>query len=737
VVILTVFIFIFVFGFTHSLTQYNIMVFFAVFLTLIGGIWFIAKQSTTTPLKPYILIWLAAYSISVFFSIDPRRSLSQMFLMLVGVFLFLLTYDLISRGWKVEYFFKAFFLIGITITAFSLYEAGSWYLRWIRNNPGNWFPDITYRLGTGNLLPPFLILTFHIGIPIFSKTSKKLHRVIILLLVFLSMVVLYLTSSRGGWLGLFFGLLVWGVYFFKTAKEFIITNLKKLFTHKLLFIGIVLLLISLMVLGGFLLYKQTVHPTHGSVFSARDGYWGPAIDTFLEHPLFGQGQFTFASSFLRENSTPPNTFHQHAHSLYLNLMAEMGFVGLLAAVLFMAFYFLKFRSIYQQSNDKIILLSILAFIISCAVHNIFDAYHTKPAMLWPLAILAGVAIAPRGSQSLTNQIPKSRPWGVLVVIVFAWMGIWTITPYYQAVELANQNQWQQAYNTFQQAIIRDPGNALAHQQLALTAAVIAQEGDSSMLDIAIQEMEITIQYEPSWALNHANLSALYYENNQIDKAIQTSQKAVDLAPGAGLYSLNSGCILEQSGKSEKAQSAYLNALNLNPDWTAASFWEETDLRSETLINWQKNQPEKDPITLLDAHKILDANKQYSWAHNIMAEAYLEIGEPERAKQSLENAELAYVSTSSDLLNTQLLWAEYYMQMGNIDKATIIKNDTLLRYQQYGVYGPGTFGSLQYAPNLFRMSAMAMEIVPQMVDIPLPNTIIEREMLLSEWKNNNN
>lgn len=49
VVVLAVFIFIFVFGFTYSLTQYNIMVFFAGVLTLIGGIWFVAKQSTTTP----------------------------------------------------------------------------------------------------------------------------------------------------------------------------------------------------------------------------------------------------------------------------------------------------------------------------------------------------------------------------------------------------------------------------------------------------------------------------------------------------------------------------------------------------------------------------------------------------------------------------------------------------------------------------------------------------------------
>jgi tetratricopeptide (TPR) repeat protein len=707
------------------------MVFFAVFLTLISGIWLIAKQSTATPLKPYILIWLAAYSISVYFSIDPRRSLNQMFLMLVGVFLFLLTYDLISRGWKVEYFFKAFFLIGITITAFSLYEAGSWYLRWIRNNPGNWFPDITYRLGTGNLLPPFLILTFHIGIPIFSKTSKKLHRVIILLLVFLSMVVLYLTSSRGGWLGLFFGLLVWGVYFFKTAKEFIITNLKKLFTHKLLFIGIVLLLISLMVLGGFLLYKQTVHPTHGSVFSARDGYWGPAIDTFLEHPLFGQGQFTFASSFLRENSTPPNTFHQHAHSLYLNLLAEMGFVGLLAALLFMVMYFLKFRSIFQKSNDKLVLLSIFAFIVSCGVHNIFDAYHTKPAMLWPLAILAGAAI----SQPFvsTSDPRKPRPWGMMILISFTWFGIWAITPYYHGFELANQNQWKEAYQTFGQAVKRDPGNALAHQQLALTAAVLAQDGEQNMLDIAIQELESTIQLEPSWALNHANLSTLYFEKNEKDQAIQSAQKAVALAPAVPLYFLNSGYLLEKAGEKDQAHLAYIKTLDLNPDWSTASFWMETSLGKETLNRWIKTQPTQTSLNLSDAQEILNVNVQYSWAHNVMAKAQLDSGDLESARQSLENAGLAYVNTSIDLLETQWLWAEYYRQTGDMEKAIEIGKETIHRYTQYGVFGPGTFGSLQYAPNMFRLSAMALEIVPQMVDVPISNVWSKREDALQEWR----
>ncbi len=298
--------------------------------------------------------------------------------------------------------------------------------------------------------------------------------------------------------------------------------------------------------------------------------------------------------------------------------------------------------------------------------------------------------------------------------------------------MANNNQWQPAYEKFQLAIKRDPWNALAHQQLALAASVMAEQGDPEMLDIAITSLETTIHYEPSWALNHANLAALYIKNKQMEKAIQSAQNAVELAPGAALYSLNSGSILEQSGQSEKAQSSYLNALNLNPDWAAASFWEETDLRSETLSNWLAEQPEKNPITISDAQEILEANIQYSWAHNIMAEAYLEIEESEQAKQSLENAGLAYVNTSSDLLNTQLLWAEYYWQIGDIEKASIIENNTVNRYQQYGVYGPGTFGSLQYAPNLFRMSAMAMEMVPQMVEVPVPAIWLAREDLLIEW-----
>ena len=731
VVILTVFIFLFVLGFTHSLIQYRILVFFAGFLTLLGVTWLIAGKGSFIPLKPFLFLWLVAYSVSVILSIDPRRSLSQMFLMLVGVFLFLLSNDLVSRGWKISWFMQSFILVGVVLTIINLSEATSWYLKWISNNPGQWIPAITYRPGTTNLMAPFMYLTFHMGFPFLFKSGKKALKVGLGIIIFLALLVLYLTSSRGGWLGLFFGLIVWGLYFVITARATITSGFQKLFANKLLFAGASILLIVVVTVGGILLYKQAVHPTHGNIFTSRAGLWGPAITAFKENPIFGQGPFTYSTSFLRENSAPSVSVYAHAHGLYHNLLAEMGIVGFLAAVFFTLAYLRKFKTKFTGSSDKIAMLGIFAFMVSCAVHNVFDCFHLEPALLWPFAILTGAAIA---QPEIVNRNGRTgRPWWVLILIGFAWFGIWTISPYYQAVDLANQNQWQQAYEKFQQAVERDPENALANQQLALSAAVLAQQGDQAMLDIAITALQTTIQHEPSWALNHANLAALYLANNQPDEAVLSAQNAFALAPRAPLYALNLGYILEQTSEENQAKSAYMIALDLNPSWASTSYWEETPLRSLTRDLWLQEHPTTPASTLAEAEKILQDNSHVSWAYNQLARIQLEQGDYNAARQTLENACLAYVNSSVDGIETQWLWAEYYAQIGDLEKAIETGNNATNRYNSYGVYGPGTFGVLQYAPRMFRMSAIAMEIVPQIVDAPIPAIWLDRAELLKIWE----
>jgi tetratricopeptide (TPR) repeat protein len=226
-------------------------------------------------------------------------------------------------------------------------------------------------------------------------------------------------------------------------------------------------------------------------------------------------------------------------------------------------------------------------------------------------------------------------------------------------------------------------------------------------------------------------------NNLPDKAVISAQKAYELAPRAPLYALNLGYILEQTGDDDQAQTVYLQALDLNQGWVSASYWEETPLRMMTQDLWLKEHPSTPATTLEEAEKVLQDNPQVSWAYNQLAKIHLEHRDYEAARQTLENAGLAYVNSSVDGIETQWLWVEYYAQIGDLEKAIETGNNATNRHNSYGVYGPGTFGVLQYAPRMFRMTAMAMEMVPQMVDIPLPNTINEREMLLSEWKNYNN
>lgn len=650
--------------------------------------------------------------------------------MLAGLLLFLLSYDLIHRGWKIQWFMSGFVIMGTFILVISLRDVLSWYMNWITVNPGQWIPYINFRPGNANLIAPYMYLAFHMALTLLFKAKKNITKVLLAIILFLTMLELYLTSSRGGWLGMFFGLIVWGIYLFTTQKTFLKNWFQKIVKNKWLFSASIILVLVVISFGGILLYNKAIHPTHGSILYSRSGLWGPAITAFKQNPIFGQGQFTYGTAFLLENSAPPNTVYVHPHGMYHNLLGEMGIIGFMAAVSFSIAYSRKFKINFNQSKEKNYLVGILAYCVSFFIHSIFDSFNLEVSLFWPMTILTGVAIAQPSSMPKTPS--SGRPWWVLLLIGSSWFGIWTITPHYQGVALANQNQWGLAYEKFQTAVERDPLNAITHQQLALSAAVLAENGDTNKMDEAITELKKTIQLEPAFALNHANLAALYRANNQLELAAAAAEHSATLAPGAPFYSLNLGSILEQKGDPEHAKAAYQQSLTDMPDWSTASFWDETELRKSFIADWRNNNPMAESISLEDAIQVWQDNQQVSWSYNQLARVQLEQGEYPAARKTLENAGLAYVNSSEDGIETQWLLAISYALTGETEKAVEMGKDAINRFYSYGVYGPGTFGELHYAPRMFRINGMAMEIVPQMVKIPVPAIWLEREDLLIEW-----
>ena len=359
--------------------------------------------------------------------------------------------------------------------------------------------------------------------------------------------------------------------------------------------GIILLSLIFLSIIGYLLYKQAIHPTHGSIFNSRTVFWQIAISTFKENPLFGQGPFTYGSAFLAGKAAPPDMIWVHAHSILMNLLAEMGILGF-GALLFLGFAFLKsflpgLKNLTAQ-NQQITFVT-AAFLAAFLIHSLFDSLHMEPALIWSLAILLGASLAiPKPDRSSEANIQKHRPWWVLIPLIIAWLGIWLIIPYHQGINLANQNQWQAAREKLTMAVNRDPLSAIAHQQLAIVDSVLADQGETARLDEAINQLEKAIQYEPSWALNHANLAALYAAGGNYKQALISAEKSIELAPSVGLYQLELGVIAEENNDDNRATIAYQTVLKLEPSWSTSDFWSTSALRNQVLKDWQKQTDRK-------------------------------------------------------------------------------------------------------------------------------------------------
>ena len=101
----------------------------------------------------------------------------------------------------------------------------------------------------------------------------------------------------------------------------------------------------------------------------------------------------------------------HAHSILMNLLAEMGILGF-GALLFLGIAFLKsflpgIKNLSSQ-NQQISFVT-AAFLAAFVIHSLFDSLHMEPAIIWSLAILLGASLArPKPDQSSEETYSKTK-----------------------------------------------------------------------------------------------------------------------------------------------------------------------------------------------------------------------------------------------------------------------------------------------------------------------------------------
>ncbi len=127
--------------------------------------------------------------------------------------------------------------------------------------------------------------------------------------------------------------------------------------------------------GWFDAARVTPTPENWAVVE-RMAHWQAAWNMYLDRPILGVGPGRYAVVY---PAYRVNDFWQdplgHAHNLYLNLMAEMGFLGIVAYVVqwiaWVAVVGASFRRA-RQPEDRALASGVLASLIGVAIHNGFD-----------------------------------------------------------------------------------------------------------------------------------------------------------------------------------------------------------------------------------------------------------------------------------------------------------------------------------------------------------------------------
>ena len=177
--------------------------------------------------------------------------------------------------------------------ALSWGEVWQWYMNWLETHPAQWFPSASYRLPAPNFICVVLNVWLMLALARFWWSESKLEKVLLGLYVLSSLALIYLTSSRGGWIGTLAGfgtLFLTAVYL---APEKWLDIWRRIRRIRGGVVGVALLVLAGISLFSWMMIRQDFQPSHSPLFQSRSYLWGPAWHAFLASPIVGNGTVYF------------------------------------------------------------------------------------------------------------------------------------------------------------------------------------------------------------------------------------------------------------------------------------------------------------------------------------------------------------------------------------------------------------------------------------------------------------
>lgn len=442
------------------------------FRTLRRWIWY------RTMLDKVLVLWIIAFAVSLLANTEVwRRIVIGLWFSGLYVILWYMLHDCILNGLlKREAIIDGTLLAGAAVLAVGYNE----FVKWAQAGAHGTLPVMLSTLDNPNPLGTVVLILLCLAL-CRTLMTRGLLRIGLGIYTLLAAGALFLTFSRGAWLGGGVGVVVFALLY--------------LLLRKVRFNWPVV--IGLVAVTGLVGIGVTLYRGWGD--NGRLPIYEAAFQMFREKPLTGYGLYTFGRGLLRiVGVIPATTTHAHAHNLILNIAAELGIIGLIAFTITVIVFVRALRDnwINAQNGRHILLAGAIAAVAGVGVHHLFDVTALLPAV----AIIGMVPLIVAMTPSLPEPmlVPRLRfalvsTLALIILVAGAWDN-YVYNQYYSAITYAMQVfDARGTLDKLQPAVDNDPNIPVYH----LMQAYFLQYVDAPQAEDAA--FEAVCKLEPDYA----------------------------------------------------------------------------------------------------------------------------------------------------------------------------------------------------------------------------------------------
>ncbi|MCB9451972.1 MAG: O-antigen ligase family protein [Anaerolineaceae bacterium] len=586
---------VFIGGSAYYTLLFPVRVLHHILLTVLLALWLFGRlrrgQSLpVTPLNLPLLAVVAVWLVSVLASADVRMSFENLWFQLVHVLIFFVLVDMIQHG-RQRLLLETQFMLGAAVIFLSGLELASWYfgLGILPGTQLGWasvagaplvLPRLSLAMNISTLLAgylvPLIILTGGWALTV----RRRDYQAVLGILAGLLLIILLLTGSRGGMIGIVAGTGAFIALRLSQSGRLTARLSGRVIIGTAMFAGVVLVAL-------FLIWSVSDSGTRDFGDAGRVDMWRSAIAMTSDHPLTGVGATLFGRAF-RDYRDPALVQDKlvSAHNVYLNTAAENGLPGILVSLWLGLTFVGAWWHLRQAAGGgyQLRLDTTFAGLAGMGIHSLVDVFTITPIVLLMLLLVA-YSITRPGSR-LDNP-PQTPRWiTVMALLVVLGYGVWLIQlDRAQSVYQNSLSNTETALTDAIEAAQLDPALNLYTLQIAYLTGQDALTSSNPDIETAIAAYETALEREPTWDTGWINLAVLALQQGNATHALEylDTARQINYFNTANLY----WAVLAETNHAapdDEIIAAYQSAITrrANRFLPLADFWRATPLRQAAL-----------------------------------------------------------------------------------------------------------------------------------------------------------